>query len=65
MKIKVAVKGVMIDSSKEEFTPYLKTRLKAQQPTNDSSFVRGMIWGIAISLIIWTLLTLVAIKWWL
>jgi len=65
MKIKVAVKGVMIDSSKEEFTPYLKTRLKAQQPTNDSSFVRGMIWGIAISLIIWTLLTLAAIRWWL
>jgi len=65
MKIKVAVKGVMIDSSKEDFTPYLKTRLKAQQPTNDSSFVRGMIWGIAISLIIWTLLTLAAIRWWL
>ena len=65
MKIKVAVKGVMIDSSKEDFTPYLRTRLKAQQPANDSSFVRGMIWGIAISLIIWTLLTLVAIKWWL
>ena len=66
MKIKVAVRGVMVDSSqKEKFGPEIITRVKARQPADDSSFVRGMIWGIAISLIIWTLLTLAAIKWWL
>jgi hypothetical protein len=66
MKIKVAVRGVMLDSpKKEEFTPYIETRLKAKQPANDSSFVRGMVWGIAVSLIIWMLLTLAAIRWWL
>ena len=65
MKIKVAVRGVMLDSPKEELIPYIETRLKAQQPTNDSSFVRGLIWGSIVSLIIWTMLTLAALKWWL
>lgn len=66
MNIKVAVRGVMLDSPrKEEFTPYIETRLKAQHPKDDSSFVRGMIWGIAVSLIMWTILTLIAIEWWL
>ena len=65
MKIKVAVRGVMLDSPKEGLIPYIETRLKAQQPTNDSSFVRGLIWGSIVSLIIWTMLTLAALKWWL
>jgi hypothetical protein len=66
MKIKVAVRGVMLDSAKkEEFSPQIVTRLKARQSADDSSFVRGMVWGIAVSLIIWILLTLAAIKWWL
>jgi hypothetical protein len=66
MKIKVAVRGVMLDSpEKEQFSPQIVTRLKAQQPADDSSFVRGMVWGISVSLIIWILLTLAAIKWWL
>jgi len=66
MKIKVAVRGVMLDSpKKEEFTPYIETRVKTRQPASDSSFVRGMVWGISVSLIIWILLTLAAIRWWL
>ena len=65
MKIKVAVRGVMLDTPKQDFNPQIVTRLKTRQPADDSSFVRGMIWGISVSLIIWILLTLAAIKWWL
>ena len=65
MNIKVAVRGVMLDSQKQDFNPQIVTRLKTRQPADDSSFVHGMIWGISVSLIIWILLTLAAIKWWL
>ena len=65
MKIKVAVRGVMLDTPKQDFNPQIVTRLKTRQPADDSSFVSGMIWGISVSLVVWILLTLAVIKWWL
>ena len=65
MNIKVAVRGIMLDSPAEKFSPYIETRLRAQAPVETSSFVRGMIWGFLVSAILWTILTVVAIRYWL
>ncbi len=55
----------MLDSPQQEFTPHIETRLRAQQPDIASGFVRGMIWGFVLSLALWMVLSIVALKFFL
>jgi hypothetical protein len=64
MNIKVAVRGVMLDAPPKD-PPFIETRVKAKHPREDSSFVQGMIWGCVLSLLMWTILTLMALRFWL
>ncbi len=62
MKITVAMKGVMLDSQQEEFTPHIETRVRARQTGSASGFVRGMIWGFVVSLVLWMILSVFALR---
>jgi hypothetical protein len=53
LKIAVRMKGVVVDRPPKDFVPYMETRLRAEHAMSArfSPFTRGMLCGIALSLL--------------
>ncbi|HET9741208.1 MAG TPA: hypothetical protein VFQ00_00535 [Terriglobales bacterium] len=67
LKLTVNVRGVMVHCPPNEFVPRLETHLRAEHASSArfSPFVRGMLWGVVVSMIVWILAAIIAMKFWL
>jgi hypothetical protein len=66
LKIAVKMRGIIIERPPKDFVPFVETRIRAEHSmyTHFSPFTRGMVWGIAFSLLVWGLTSVIAAKLW-